>query len=219
MIQEPEPGRHHPDDPPWSRVHRHATTDNPAIAAAPPLPVTEGEHDRVAWPGPDLVAHLVLREPPAKHRLYAERLKRAIAHPQGPDFLRVAGARDAGGTGGPQAQRLKRPVPVQVHEVDRCRQFLDMTARHVAAHPRVLEAHELVSARIGERLDQHRIDDAEDRRRRTNPQREGDESRRGEGWRPPQRADDVPQVAKKVVEGNRTELIARTLSSDRWRRT
>ena len=76
----------------------------------------------------------------------------------------------------------------------------------------MLEAHELVSVRIGERLDQHRIDDAEDRRRRANPQREGDESRRGEARRPPQRADDVPQVAKKVVEGHRAELIARALS-------
>ena len=62
------------------------------------------------------------------------------------------------------------------------------------------DPHELVGVRIRQRLDQHRVDDAEDRRRRADAEREREHGGEREGGPPRQAAQRVAQIAADGIE-------------------
>ena len=62
------------------------------------------------------------------------------------------------------------------------------------------DPHELVGVRIRQRLDQHGVDDAEDRRGRADAERQREDRSDGEGWLLPQHARGIPQVHPDIAE-------------------
>ena len=75
------------------------------------------------------------------------------------------------------------------------------------------DPHELVGVRIRQRLDQHRVDDAEDRSGRADAEREREHGSEREGGPPQQAAQRVAQIAAERVE-EVVELHAAGLQSN-----
>ncbi len=184
-VDEPEVARHDADDarPRRLRIDGDLPPQDSVVAAELPLPERIGKDDG-RW-SLGRRSELLRREPTTAQRLHAERLQSVIGDHENIHARRLTGIGQRREVVGilPQADAGKRPVLVPVRKVHRVRriQILDVGARSAVADP-----HELVRARIRQRLDQHGIDDAEDRRGRAEPKREREHRCKRERG-PPQR--------------------------------
>jgi hypothetical protein len=104
-----------------------------------------------------------LGERPAEHRLHAERRKHSMRNEQRARLLRIADAGYAGAAIAKHANVLQRLRLVAIGEVHR-----HGHPDQALAEPRrrVRKRDEPVRVRIRQRLQQHGVHDAEDRRRR-----------------------------------------------------
>ncbi len=194
-VDKAESRGHDADDLRRAAIHRHDAADDRFVAAELPLPIGIGEDRRIGAVG--LRRGFGFREQTAERRLNADRLEHAVRNSERAGLLRIADTRHAAAAGPPDPEVLERAVLVAVGEVHRRRHGEPLG---VDSGRPVPEAHELVGIRIGQRLDQHRVDDAEDRRRCADAEREREHGGRGERGPAVQPAQRPPEVAAEGVE-------------------
>ena len=188
-VEEAEIARHDADDFRLPSVDLKLATERRRIAAEAALREAVREDHRVRAFGRGSM--LGFGEPASAHRRHAERLEQPMRRAQRAHALRSVGARDRLSAVRPHADLGQRPVLGPIGEIHRRR------GRQIAGDDGgvVPDPHELVRARIRQRLDQHRIDDAEDRRRRADSEREREHRGERERGAPRQRAQRMAHVA------------------------
>ena len=147
-------------------VDHQRFADDGVVGAELRSPVGRGQHDRFG----SRRRVVGLREEPPEHRLHAENRQHAVGHEQGRHFLRLGAAGDADGARIPEPDVLEHAPFFAIGEVlKRCR----AGAGEVDAGRRMIERDELLGPRIGQRLEEHALDDAEDCGIRADPEGEG----------------------------------------------
>ena len=173
------------------RLERELSAEHRFVAAEP-LPKRMRENDRRGTLGGRRV--LAFAEPTSARRLHAERLKRAVRDEERAHAPRLAAVGERRGARLPDADLGECPVLVSISEVHRRR------GRHIAAIADLPDPHELVRIRIRQWLDQHGVDDAEDRGRRADADCERDDGRECECRPPRQAAHRIAQIAGDGIE-------------------
>ncbi len=140
---------------------------------------------------------LLFREPPPARRLHTEGLECAVRDSKGAHTRGRAAVRQRRGAVIPHSDVCERPVLLPVREVHRLirAQIVGTEARRGR-----LDAYELVRVRVRQRLDQHRVNDTEDRSRRADTEREREHGGEREGGPPQQRAERMAQIATGGIE-------------------
>ena len=186
---------------------RERTPDGCLVAAESPLPERIGKNDGRRTIAREAV--LLRREPAPVRRLHAQRLKRALRDEKSAQTLRLAAIRQRRGAVLPEADVRKGPVLVAVREVH-C--GLEVRAAQSASGA-MPKPHELVRVRVRQRLDQHGVDDAEDRSGCADPEREREHGGKRECRPPRQATQRVAQIATerigKGADRHSTSLRAR----------
>ena len=197
-----EAGRHHADDRVRPAVEVDRAPQNARIAAelAMPEPMAENR-DGV------LAGHVFRRrERAAEQRLRAQRVEQVgrdlpEPHPHG-----VAGSRQVDLPDVPRRHALHAAeLRAVVHELR-------------VGHPRLVPAlplapdhHAAGGFGVGERRQQNRVSDAEDRRRRADAERQREQRGRGEAGRPAEPAEGVSKVLLEGVDDGQAAAIAVSL--------
>ncbi len=140
---------------------------------------------------------LELREPTSAHRPHAERLKRAVGDDERAYSLRLTEASQRRGILTPQTDAGQRPVLIPVREIQR---RIGTEIIYIHAWSGMPDPHELVRVRIWQRLDQHRVDDAEDRGGRADAERERQHRSKRECGPSRQAAQRVAQIATHRIQ-------------------
>ena len=165
--QERERPRQHADD--FRRLARDGQRlSDDGAAAELPLPVAPRQHHRV-WRARHVVG---VREDAAGHRHHAEDRQEAVGHEQRPVALGFAPAGDRHRAGVPQADVLEDAALLSVDEVGG-RAVVQLRDAHTRR--RVPDAHEPVGLGKRQRLQEHAVDDAENRGVRADAYRQRDQ--------------------------------------------
>jgi hypothetical protein len=164
--------RHRADDLMRTPVDDDRALEHGVIAAERAVPVAVAEHHHVRRAGPVVR----LREPAADRRRHAKRAQHALARRQRPDFLGIALA--GHGRGRPRAPDPHVLQGLRVVGVGRVDRVIEI--RLIDAADRVHDPHERVGVRVGQRVDQDPVHDAEDRGRGADAEREREDRGSGE---------------------------------------
>ena len=182
-----ESGRHHADDRGGSAADAHRPSEDAGIAAEAPLPGALAEDDDVGLP-----RHLFfLGEAAPKHGIHLEEFERVprdrgIRHALGP--LRACERGGAGRVCGDAFEDRVLLAPIQeVGGRDRKASVL----RHHFVH-----ADQTIRIRVGQWLQEHPVDDAEDDARCADPERERQHCHDGEARRLRQLSNRISHVAQ-----------------------
>ncbi len=175
----------HTDDLAWLAVEHQHAADRRAVAAKLVPPVARGQHDclrasrRIVRPG----------ECPAEHRPDPEHRQDAIGDEQRARLFGLGKTRHAHRAGVPEADVLEHPAVLAVGEVQERR-----GAGPVDVDPwcGMIEGDELVGARVGQRLQEDALDDAEDRGIGADADGEGQGGHGGETGHSGEAPDDLP---------------------------
>jgi hypothetical protein len=153
-VEEAERAGHHPDDLVSLAVDDEPPADRPGIAAQPRLPVRVAQDDG-GW-APRLV--VLGRERPAQERGHAEQREDAVRDAKDRHALRLGQSGHAGRAVGPEPHVLERPALVTRGEVEgRTGAQVD----DVDAGGDVPDPDQLLGVGVGERLEEHAVQDAE----------------------------------------------------------
>ncbi len=186
--------RHHRHDRIGFAVNGQRLSDGPRIAAVETLPERVAQRDHLA-----AVGHIVAGvDQAARRRRYAEHREEVAGHAIGEDLLRLAAAGDGGGPWRNRRERAERAIALaQGHEL----RPRHRRQRH--GRVRVVCVNEPGRFSEGQRLEQHRVDDAEHRCVGANPQRERKHRRQREARVPQERADAVADVLDDLFHAQR----------------
>ncbi len=198
--------RHHADHGHRRGIDRDPLADDLPVAAERALPQAVAEHDRAR------VARAILlaREQAAHGRLHADGLQQRPDDVGGRHAHRHGSAGDRRPALGPGADRLERlGLLAQLDVLGR--RDREALVAHPAAEELAVQADQPVRLRVGQRLQDHRVDDRKnhrvgadrdaerhDRDQRQgrilehHPQREADVLQQGVHWIPPSHASDGP---------------------------
>ena len=184
-ARELEVGRHDADHREAAVVERHLLIEDAGVAAEAPLP------ERVAEHGDRLRARLVfvIGEEAAPQGIDAQRLEQLSRHHAAGQPLGLARARQVVALAAVDADVLEDLVlrpPVLVVRVS--------DGHLINLRARLPQVDEPLGFGVGQRLEQHRIDDAEDGRRRADAERQRQHRDEGEAGVPEQHARAVAQV-------------------------
>ena len=172
-------------------------SSRPSAASSPPKRRCQNACERMTGAGPSAAGPCsCFREPTSAHRLHAERLKRAVRDSQGAHALRLAAIGQRRGV------LCHRPTAANVRfscRYVRCMFVLANRSSGLRPGGAMPDPHELLGVRIRQRLDQHRVDDAEDRGRRADAEREREHG--GQRERGPPRAS---RAARSADRGRRS---------------
>ncbi len=191
-IHQTEPLRHHADDFPRLPIDRNAAPDHRPVSAEAALPISVAKHD-----GFRTMRILVGRQQPtAKDRRLAERLQHAVSNQSSVHFMRLVDAGDIGRARAPHAQRLKRPVLLGEGEIHGGREAETSGEVRQPRGPRSdqMDGYQLLCVRIGQRLEQHAVEHAEDRRVGADSDCQGQDDRGGK----PRRFSQSPEYQSQV---------------------
>ena len=187
-VHEPEALREHADDLATRAVHGDQPADDVRVASELALPVAVAQHDdfRAA------VLVVSLREWPADRRLDPEEGQQAVGRDQGIEALGLGKTGDGDGGAVPECDVGQRPRLLAVGDVvgERRVEVADVDAGRCLP-----EAHQAVGLVERQRLEEDRVDDAEDRDIRADPQRQGQQGGQREHRRADQPAGGVAHVA------------------------
>ena len=167
-VEEAEGCRQHADDLVRFAVDVHRFSDCRRIAAQLPLPVAVRQHHAVGGTGLDVFG----REPSPHGGVHPQRREGPLGDEHRLDAFGLARSRHADRGTVPHADVFERPRLVTVEEVVRGT-HVEQRDIDTATVGRVPDAHETVGLREGERLEQHTVDHAEDRRVGPDANREG----------------------------------------------
>jgi hypothetical protein len=150
-----------------------------------------------------------LGEPTAEHRLNTERLEHAVGHGAQPRLLGVADPGYGHSAVCEESEVLEGPVFVAIGEVEIRRQ---PERAGIQTGRDVPQAHELVRLRVRQRLEQHGVDDTEDRGVRADSEREREHGRERERGPAQQPAKRIAKIASHgICETDRARRPALTL--------
>jgi hypothetical protein len=189
VRREREAARQHPDDASGDSVELDRSAENRRITAEARLPEGVSEHGDGRATG----AILLRREPSAEDRRRAQRLERVRRDESGAQPNRLSGPGQIRLIGLPgRDTREARTQPAVVEELA----VRDPGLRKV--HPAAPDHHPAVRLRVGQRRQEDRANDREDRGRRAHREGERRDRRRRESGRPAQPARRVSEVPEEI---------------------
>jgi hypothetical protein len=181
--------RHHADDREWPIVHRDHTSDGRRIAAEPAAPEAVAQDRRLPGGGRVFGGGEVTPD----RRLHAERPEEVPGHAHPADPFRFAVGQQRRTPGADERHVFERMAAVAPVEE---RQVTDVAGR--AGRPPLADRDEAIGIRVRQRTEQHRVEDAEDRRVRADAERQGHERDRCEAGRAPQQPRRVANVPREI---------------------
>jgi hypothetical protein len=168
-------------------VDQDAPAQDAGIAAKLPAPVAVGQEHGIRAAGRIVLAG----KPTAEHGRDSEDRQDAISDQENAHQFGVADAGYIAGVVGKHADILEGPVLLAINEIvgRRRAQFLDIQARGDVPY-----SHQIVGLRIGQRLQQHALEHAENGRIGAHADSQGDERDRGEHGRAAEPAEDLVEL-------------------------
>ena len=171
--QHAEPARHDADDVDHLAVDsQRGANDTPvASVTALPIAVTEDHAGGRVW------VHVIGCERPADHRFDAQQREQAVRHFHARNLLGLVSSRDGECCIVPQGHVLEHPVFITEREIGGLVHVEPVGRETRRAQP---HAHQPVGIGVGQRLQQHTVDDAEHRSGSPDAERQCEQRGRGE---------------------------------------
>jgi hypothetical protein len=178
-------GRHHANDLKRDVVHRNRAADDRRIGAKPPAPeAVAQDHDT-----PSSGTILLFQKVAAERWLHAEHREEIPADADGGQALGFAVGEERRLPRAHEPHALERLAPFSI--VDKRREAHVARARIVIP---IADDDQTLRFGVRQRPEQHRVDDAENRRVRANTERQGKKRGNREAGRPKQHSDAVSSV-------------------------
>ena len=200
-LRSREPGRRHADDREDVPVQADLAPDHVGAAAEARLPEVVRDHHYWMRPRGDVVAWF---QQASECRLHAEHLEEVAGGDDARHELCGVARVEARHDAAPAGQSVEGPGVVAQHRVLRVRENAAGAAIHVD---------QPLGVRDRQPLEERRVDQAEDRGVRADPEREGEDGGRREARLLPQHARGVAQVLQQVLD----EAASRRAFDDRRR--
>ena len=199
LGQGPESLRHHADHGVRLAVERERASEDRAIAAELRMPERVRQDDHASAAG----VILVRAEHAAERGRGAEQREEIGGHLFAQDLHGFPGSREGAGHAGVAREALERLGEPVVFEVGR--RDAKARRRRAARRRHLRQLHEPIGVRVGQRPEQHAIDNAEHGSVGADAERDRQDGHRGEAGRPPERAQGVSDL----VDEHRLPLVRR----------